>query len=232
MFNGPVAKVARDEFRAATADLRKLSPQESLLRFYSRQDGRIAEAMIVSPVKPACHANCSYCCYYKVEAHAIEIFAIVDFVKRQYSDRVLRRALELAAQNVKEVEGFSYKQHMATNQQCPFLSDGQCSIYPVRPLKCRNFHASDVARCKESYEKPTDLTIPNSFVTEVLVASHGGSEAFDKAVELSGLDHRMYDLNSAFIEAVENPKCFKRFKDRKKAFLSAKVIQVGEAGSP
>jgi len=226
-----IAEVARAEFESAVADLRKVSPHDSLLRFYSRQDERIAAGAATSAVKPACHKNCWYCCYYKVEARAIEVFAIVDFVKRQFTEQELQTALKCASQNVEEVGGLSYKQHMTTNQKCPFLVDGQCSVYPVRPSKCRNFHASDVARCVESYERPTDLTIPNSYVTEIFIASHGGSEAFERAVELSGLDHRMYDLNSAFVEAIENPKCLKRFKDRKKAFLTAKVVQVGEAGA-
>ncbi len=230
MLNQRIAEVARAEFESAVADLRKFPPHDSLLRFYSRQDERIATGATASPVKPACHKNCWHCCYYKVEARAIEVFAIVDFVKRQFTELELQTALEHARQNIKEVDGFTYKQHMATNQQCPFLLDGQCAVYPVRPSKCRNFHASDVARCKESYENPTDLTIPNSYVTEVFIASHGGTEGFEKAVEFSGLDHRIYDLNSAFVEAIENPKCLKRFKDRKKAFLTAKVVQVGEAG--
>lgn len=230
MLEEQMAEVARAEFGRAATDLAKASPLESLICFYSRHDKCIADAIAASPTKPACRSECWYCCYYKVEARAIEVFAIAEYVKKQFTEQELKRALEQAKKNIKEVEGLSYKQHMATNQQCPFLVENRCSVYPVRPSKCRNFHASNSARCKESYEKPNDLTIPNSYVTDVFIASQGGSEAFEKAVELSGFDHRMYDMNSAFIEAIENPKCFKRFKDRKKAFLSAKVVQVGEAG--
>lgn len=221
-----IAEVARMEFAQAMADLAKIPSQESLVRFYTRHDKRILDAIALSAVKPACRSGCSYCCYYKVEARAVEVFAIAEYVKRQFTSQRLSQALKQAERNIEEVEGLSYKQHMATNQRCPFLVEDQCAIYPVRPSKCRNFHASILARCKESFEKPTDLTIPNSFVAEVFIASQGGSEGFEKAVEVSGFDHRMYDMNSAFVEAIQNPKCFKRFKDRKKAFLNAKVIQV------
>lgn len=231
MLDQRITEIARAEFESAVADLRKLPPHDSLLRFYSRQDERIVAATAASSVKPGCHKNCWYCCYYKVETKAIEVFAIIDFVKRQFTEQELQVMLECAKQNIKEVDGFTYTQHMITNQRCPFLIDSQCGVYPVRPSKCRNFHASDITRCKESYEKPSDLTIDTSYVAEILTASHYGTEAFEKAVQLSGLDHRMYDLNSAFVEAVENPKCIKRFKDRKKAFLTAKVVQVGEAGA-
>lgn len=231
MLEEQMAKVAKAEFDMATTDLAKTPPLESLLHFYSRHDQRIFDAKAASLVKPACRAECSYCCYYKVEAKAIEVFAIAEHVKKQFTEQKIQNALEQAKRNIKEAEKLSYKEHMATNQQCPFLVENSCSIYPVRPSKCRNFHASDVARCKESYEKPTDLTIPNSYVTNIFIVSQGGSDAFEKAIELSGFDHRTYDMNSAFIEAIENPKCFKRFKNRKKAFMQAKVVQVGEAGT-
>ncbi len=224
-----ILDVARDEFHKAKDDLKKFPLQQALLSFYSRQDQRISKASTKSTLKVACKDNCWYCCFYKVEARPIEIFVIVDFIKRNQSIFSLEALIETAKQNIKEVEGLSYKEHLKINQKCLFLKNGLCSIYPVRPSKCRDFHAHDVNNCRESYDKPFDLTIPNSYVPDIYIASSGGSEGFKKAVDTHGLDNQMYDLNSAFIEAMENPKTFKRFRDGKKAFLTAKVVQIGEA---
>ena len=46
---------------------------------------------------------------------------------------------------------------------CPFLEDGACSIYAVRPLACATHHSLDVEVCKRSmtpdtFTAPTDST--------------------------------------------------------------------------
>jgi Fe-S-cluster containining protein len=222
------ATLAQEEIGIAGVDLKQRSPGEAVIRFYSRHDTRLAAAIGSARTKPACRAGCWYCCYYKVVAKPVEVFAIVDYVKQKYSTSELQRALAEAEKNVAEVKGMSDQEHLATNQKCPVLVEQKCSIYPVRPSKCRNFHSSDVERCRESYEKPTDLSIPDSYVEEVRLAGNASSAGFGHAVELKGLDSRPYDLNAAFVEAMENPKCAKRYKNGKKAFLRAKFNDVNE----
>jgi Fe-S-cluster containining protein len=213
----------RAELRAAAIDLAKSSTLDSLLRFYSRHDKRIADAIAVSPTKLACQSGCAYCCYIKVVVNAVEVFAIAEYVKKQFAEQKLKQVVEQAKANVKQVEGLSVKEHEAINQQCPFLVENRCSIYPVRPSRCRNFHSYVVTRCKDAYEDPTDQTT-HTYVRHIEVVSKGGTQGFEGAVRQSGFDYRNYDMNSAFVEAIENSKCFKRFKDRKKAFLYASVV--------
>lgn len=221
-----LALAAQTEFEAARADLKTRSPNEALLRHYSRLDSNIAAARVASSTKTACGAGCWYCCYYKVVARAAEVFLIVDFIHRNFSKGRLTQVAAQAKRNVAEVDGLSHAEHLATNQQCPFLVDEKCSVYQARPEKCRTFHATDVERCRLSYERPTDLGIPNSYVPEVFIVTEGGTQGFNVAMESHGYDARVYDLNSALIEALENPKCAKRFRDKKKAFLLAKQEAV------
>jgi Fe-S-cluster containining protein len=108
----------------------------------------------------------------------------------------------------------------------------KCSIYSVRPSKCRNFHAKDVDGCKTSYEEPHNLSLPNSFIPEVFVAANGTTDGFEQAIHEAGMDSRTYDLNSAFLEAMENTKAAKRFKSGKKTFISAKIVAEPENGAP
>lgn len=213
----------KQEFLVASNDLAKATPQEALLRFYRRHDAAVTNTIKVSARKPACQSGCSYCCYYKVVARAAEVVAIHQYVLSRFTQNQIKAVVEQATHNVSEASGLSHAQHLAINQRCPFLFDGKCGIYPVRPSKCRSFHASDVEGCKASFERPTDLSIPNSYIPEVFNASSGMSEGFNYASAKAGVDARIYDLNSAFLEAMKSPSASKRLKNGKRVFLDAKT---------
>ncbi len=217
---------AQSEFESASQALAKLSPQEALIGFYRRLDAAVAKAIEESSVKPACRAGCSFCCYYKVEARAVEVLAIREYVLAKFKPELIQAIVEQANRNVAEAKTLTHIEHLATNQRCPFLVDDKCTVYSVRPSKCRNFHAADMQGCKDSYDQPTNLSIPNSYIPEVFDAANGITQGFEGATEHAGLDPRVYDLNSAFIEALKNPQTSKRLRSGKKAFLSATVIQL------
>lgn len=219
---------AKKEFEAASADIEKSQPKEALMRFYPHLDSIIAKAIDDSGTPIACKKGCSYCCYYKVEAKPVEIFAIVQFVKRKFKAEQIQEILGQAKKNVEEAKKLSYEQHLATNQKCPFLVADGCSIYEVRPAKCRNFHATEVELCKESYEKPTDLSIPNSYNELLHMRANGATIGFEKAIEAGGFDGTTYDLNSAVLEAFQNPKLSKRYSKGKRAFIKATKVEATE----
>ena len=223
---------ARAEFSHAKGEVTMLDPQEALIRFYGRLDGAIKTASGSSEVKPACRPGCFYCCYYKVEAKAVEVLAIQRYVNARFTQQQRELVMKQAMVNIEQAKGLSYEEHLATNQRCPFLIENQCSVYPVRPSKCRNFHASEVEGCKKSYEEPNNLMLPNSFIEPIHVAANGVTRGFEYAIAESGKDSRTYDLNSAFLEATENPASAKRFRGGKKAFPSAKIVSEPSDGAP
>ena len=132
---------ARKEYEEASSDLKKSQPKDVLRRFYPRLDSIIAKSIDESATPLACKKGCSYCCYYKVEAKPVEIFEIVRFAKSKFQPLEIHEILKQAKENVEEAKELSYEQHMATNQKFPFLIGSSCSVYEVRPAKCRNFHA-------------------------------------------------------------------------------------------
>lgn len=215
---------AEAEFVTAKADLQRSPATQAVIKFYARQDAAIRAATAAAPAAPACKADCAYCCYYKVEARAAEVLAIKNFVVSRFQPERLRAAIEQAERNVAEAKGLSHSEHLAVNQRCPFLMENRCSVYEVRPSKCRSFHAADVEGCKASYEEPTNLTIPNSYIEEIFNAANGAAEGFYAAVEASGIDSTVYDLNSAFLEAMQNAAVPKRLNSGKRAFLKATVV--------
>lgn len=206
---------ASAEYSTACTDLSRISPQEAVIKFYARQDSAIKTSTDRSLTKPACRSGCSYCCYYKVVAKAVEVIAIQQFVVSRFKPEQLTAAIAQAERNVAEASGLSHAEHLALNQQCPFLLEDKCSIYLVRPSKCRSFHASDVEGCRVSYEDP-QCTVPNSYILEVFEAANGVSEGFNAAIRKSGVDSRTYDLNSAFLDAMQNSGASKRLKGGKR----------------
>jgi len=217
---------AQSEFETAAKELANFPPQQALIGFYRRLDAALSKAVKESSVKPACRAGCSFCCYYKVEARAVEILEIRDYVLAKLKPEQIRAIVEQANRNVEDAKTLTYVEHLATNQRCPFLVNDQCLVYSVRPSKCRNFHAADMQGCKESYEQPTNLDNPNSYIPAIYYAANGITQGFEAAEENAEFDPRVYDLNSAFLEALTKPQATKRLRSGKKVFLSATVVQV------
>jgi Fe-S-cluster containining protein len=220
---------AQSEFVIAKAELQRSSAPQAVVRFYARQDAAVSTATATATVAPACKAGCSYCCYYKVEARAAEVLAVKNFVVSRFPPDRLRAVIEQAERNVAQAKGLSHGEHLATNQRCPFLIEDRCSVYEVRPSKCRSFHAADVEGCKASYDEPTNLSIPNSFIEEIFNAANGVAEGFYAAMGSAGIDSTVYDLNSAFLEAMRNASVPKRLSSGKRAFLKATVVTLPDS---
>lgn len=224
-------QVARPEFAQATEELKSLPPGQAVMRFYARHDAKIDAALTTSGQTLACRAGCAYCCNHKVEARAIEVLEMRAHVAKHFGGDKLRPLMERLRRNAEEARGMSYDEQLATIQACAFLVDNQCSVYSVRPSKCRNFHATDVSGCKQAYDEPNNFEIKDSFVSEVYIAANGSATGFENAVEYAKLDPRAYDLSTAFLEAMKDPgTCLNRFRSGKKTFVKAKVIESTEPG--
>ncbi|MDH5611935.1 MAG: YkgJ family cysteine cluster protein [Gammaproteobacteria bacterium] len=214
--------IASQEYQISYAELMDLSPHSALLNFHVRHDQRIEHITARSKQSKACFKGCAYCCFFKVIADAVEIFAMVDYVKENIDPQQLDQIIVSAKYNIEEARNLSHEEQSTINQQCPLLIDNTCVIYPVRSIKCRNFHATDVSTCHASYNNPKDLTILNNNIPEVYIAAMGSGDGFMAALHNHGYDDRTYDHNAAFIEALENTDCKQRYDAGRRAFKTAK----------
>lgn len=95
----------------------------------------------------ACKNGCSYCCHTSVAVSTIEAQMIGEVIGKA--------PLKAPARMSREETGHYHR------QPCPFLSNGECSIYDSRPMACRfMFNMADVP-----YYCNTDIDPENSRVT-------------------------------------------------------------------
>jgi len=180
-------------------------------------DKTIGDALAETGATIACKAGCSYCCYLKVDVHASEAILISEFVKSKLPEETKKLIIKRAEENWKLIEPMNEVQHMTTNLPCPFLVDGICSIYSVRPGACRNFHSADVQICKDFFNNPKNLNDNRIIAQETYQRSslviQGGIQAFKKCE----YDIHAYDINAAFLEAINNKHIANRWSDKKNA---------------
>jgi hypothetical protein len=109
--------------------------------------------------KVACHAGCSRCCTLMVTAPGGETVTIGRWLSRpeqaEIKERFLARYPAWAAQATDLVESWNEaarrydqpeklriaQEFWERGVMCAFNHEGRCSIYPVRPLVCRDMHA-------------------------------------------------------------------------------------------
>lgn len=213
---------ASQEFDTGYAEMMEISSHQALLNFYQRHDQRIEKTCANSREQRACAEGCSYCCNFKVVADALEIFAMVEYAEKSFDPQRLEQVVSTAQKNIEEARDLDHQQQSTINQRCPMLNDHACSMYPVRPIKCRNFHSTDVSSCKASYDNPTDLTILNDNIPALYIAATGSTNGFMSALHNHDFDDRIYDMNAGFIEALKDPACRQRYDAGKRAFKTAK----------
>lgn len=218
------------EYERSCGDIGKLKTTLlPLKRSYQRFDKIIAATIEESPTKPACKAGCSYCCYYKVEVKAHEMLVIHEHMQKNLASELNAQILASAKANAELIRTLIPKEHLSTNIKCPFLIENQCSIYEVRPFRCRSFHALKVDACEASYANPSDFSIATELIEDVSHFSDALSQGFEAATMDSGYDHRTYDLNTALLEVFEDSSIEKRYKRGKKVFkIAIEVVDEAE----
>ena len=211
-----VRGVLAEERQRATEEIAGVGVVKAYQSSRERHDARIAAAPDVSTL--ACRAGCTWCCHFSVDVRAVEVFSILDFVQRNLSQDEKERIFSEIRTNAAVLKGLDEWERMGRNIKCPFLSNGRCSIYEARPQTCRNYHATDVAGCQQSYEHPDDLEIDPEFAPLVYQAGGAHVDAFTKAMREAGYDTNVYELNCALDTALSEPEARTRFEAKRAPF--------------
>lgn len=206
--------VTPTDIAAALKDCRTAREIHGITR---RINGLMDEAMEKAAGNIACKKDCHYCCHYRVVVQPHEVFAIVDHLRDDPAH--LKRALGQAKENRKLIDQLTFQEHVATNIPCPFLEDGVCSVYAVRPAKCRAYHSRDVGVCERAH---TDTTITDLHPVDpdLVLATQTLERVTTTAFRMAGFQMPYYELNGALLDVFGGGDPGKRWRDGKKPFGS------------
>jgi Fe-S-cluster containining protein len=196
----------------------------ALERSQLRHDTRVAAAADFGTL--ACRAGCTWCCYFTVDVRAAEVFRILDFVERTFAPVEKARVYTEVRANSVALGKLGEDERITRNLKCPFLADGRCGIYAARPQSCRNYHATDVSGCQQSFEEPDNLDIDPDFAPGVYQVGTAHVEGVSAAMCQAGYDVNAYELNGALDAALTDPGARERFESRQKPFTGLSGEQV------
>ncbi len=108
----------------------------------------------------ACARGCGHCCHVSVP--------ITEFEARYMGEHLNIKPVELKQSIRHELSEYG------SHTPCPFLANGECSIYEVRPLTCRmhmNFDRDNYWCLHENWQKP-EAEIPRPTIQPLIDAYH------------------------------------------------------------
>ena len=219
-----IRSILDQEHQRAFNEIRDLGVRRALENSQQRHDARIAAAADVGTL--ACRAGCTWCCYFTVDVRAAEVFSILDFVEQSFTPEDKARVFAEVHANSVALRKLGEDERVTRNLKCPFLNEGRCTVYAARPQSCRNYHATDVAGCQQSYEEPENLDIDPDFAPGVYQAGGAHVEAVSAAMCDAGYDVNAYELNCALDAALSEPGARARFKSRLKPFIGLSGEEV------
>jgi Fe-S-cluster containining protein len=213
-------EVLTAEYEAAQGDGAATHPRPATQRHYARCEEHMAGLDAVEP--PACSSGCAYCCHLRVSvrAHEALYLAAALMALPEERQRGLRARL---IRNAERVRSMTASQHTQTPLRCALLAaDNTCSMYAQRPLACRRYHSMSVAACRESFERPQDLSSRIVISNRRVVASVAQELAYRKVLEEARRDTSANELNTALVEALDDPQgCLDRWLRGERAFVQA-----------
>jgi Fe-S-cluster containining protein len=219
-----IRRILEQERARARDEIRDLGVLRALENSQQRHDARIAAAPDVATL--ACRAGCSWCCHFTVDVRAAEVFRILDFVEQSFTPEEKARVHAEIRANSAALRKLEERERVTRNLKCPFLNEGRCTIYAARPQTCRNYHATNEAGCRQSYEEPDNLDIDPEFAPGVYQAGVAHVEAVSAAICDAGYDVKAYELNCALDAAFSEPGARERFESGLEPFtcLSGEAV--------
>ena len=194
--------------------------RQQTVRMYALLAREQAAVMAESKLDVACARGCNYCCHQRVEIRPYEAFVLAEFIEQQMSGAAAAQVRAQLATNRARIAPLTAREHTEAGIACALLQEGVCSVYAARPAACRKYYSLSVKTCREAFENPT-LPLSGPLEDDNLrLAGNAVALGFARGIEESGRDANRYELHAAVLEALDNPKTAKRYRDGKKAFVS------------
>jgi Fe-S-cluster containining protein len=192
----------------------------AVIRFHTRVDAVVDATLRGHSVKVACSRGCSYCCSLQVQVAPHEAFALAQWLGKNFSAERLAAVTGKLRDNAAKTRAMGDATRKRSNLACALLGDdGACTAYEARPAQCRRFHSTRLEVCKASFANPADDSIESPNHPAVAHNAAVIVTQANQAVRDAGLDATPVDMNLALLEALDNPKAWRRWRDGKKPFV-------------
>ncbi len=168
----------------------------------------------------ACQSGCTYCCMVPVAASTPEVLAIANYVRESFDAErkvALDRRVEI---NISATAGMDMDQRDRVRLDCPFLEEGQCAVYEVRPIACRGYSSYSVEDCREDYEHPgTGVEGHTNTLRELVFGAI--REGLAVACKSTSVEYRLLELVRAYKIASKDSTLTETWRSRPEAFETA-----------
>lgn len=189
----------------------------AVVTFHRRVDEVLATTIANHGVKLACSRGCSYCCNLRVQVQPYEAFTLAAWLRRHFDASRLAAVIARLRDNAARTRELGEEVRKRTNIACALLGDdGACTAYEARPAQCRRYHSTSLDPCKAFHANPSNDAVESAMHQAV---AHNADVIITQArhaVRDQGLDDTSVDMNIALLEALENPKAWRRWRDGKK----------------
>jgi Fe-S-cluster containining protein len=193
---------------------------KAVITLHKRVDEVLATTIAGHGMKLACSRGCGYCCSLRVQVQPYEAFTLAAWLRRHFDAPRLAAVVGRLHANVARTRELGEEGRKRANLPCALLGDdGACTAYAARPAQCRRYHSTDVAPCKAFHENPANDAVESGMDASL---AHNADVIITQgrhAVREAGLDDASVDMNVALLQALENPRAWRRWRDGKKAFV-------------
>lgn len=138
--------------------------EQFMLEMYRKIDEAITkelERLRLKGIVPTCRKGCYFCCRQVINTNIPEVHVVGQYIKRNFSEyqrNELRTRMsnwfkwvQLELPKRCNKQGDEMEAFYNYGPYCPLLVDGECSIYPVRPVTCRTHYVSSSPDSCRSY---------------------------------------------------------------------------------
>jgi Fe-S-cluster containining protein len=190
----------------------------------------------------ACAAGCAWCCHQQVAVEPVEAIAIARHIETKFTPEARAALKQRVDALANRTEGMGNLAWARLKTACAFLSDGKCSIYEVRPLRCRAVFSRDAEHCRWAMDNP-DLyfgarerrTGPGPYPVEPRQIVDAALAGFAVAERDFGLHWKTLTLMAAIRILLDRPDAAERYLAGEAVFTPALLPEDDDslpAGSP
>jgi Fe-S-cluster containining protein len=174
--------------------------------------------------RPACSAGCAFCCAIPVAVSPLEALYIAAWVQETLSAEAQVDLRTRLRARVAERQGWTVEARGARKRFCIFLrDDGQCGIYPIRPLACRGYSSISRSACEEAFTDTGDRVRVHAGVRELTAGVIYGLILASKAL---GLEWGRHEIEAAVLQALETPDAAERWAHGQRVFAGCDQIAM------